>query len=180
MSKYIQQVKALIKISNRIEFLIEIDFVGTTECYLMIQWGSGKFEYSINNEIIFTGQLEFIHRDDVKLDKSNRKTFDHFYGCISKDEVYAIFENNGFYLGDNFKNITNVDIYKNNILGYVQWKNDWIYFLDGLLKFPLLENIDIRFNEAVTYIRQLTVNPKTFEKNTEGGTHIMIIIKYRI
>lgn len=70
-------------------------------------------------------------------------------------------------------------MYKNNVEGYVKWQNDWIYFLDNLLKFPLLENVDTRFNEAVTSIRQIKVDPKTFDKKTEGGTYNMIII-YRI
>lgn len=136
----------------------------------MIQWGSGNFEYSINNEIILTGQLQFIRRHDMKSTETIRKTFGHYLGRISKQEVYAIFENNGLILGDNFRNITNIDMYKNNIQGYVKWENDWIYFLDGLLKFPLLESIDTRFNESVVSIRQITVDPKHFEKIVEGGT----------
>lgn len=36
------------------------NFVGPNKCYLMIQWGSGNFEYSFNNEIIFTGRIKFI------------------------------------------------------------------------------------------------------------------------
>lgn len=149
--------------------LLLFHFSDAAECYLMIQCGSGNFEYSINNEVILTGRLQFILCNDVKLDKPKSITSDEFFGCMSKDEVYAIFENNGFHLGDDFKNITYIDMYKNNIRGYVKWKNDWIYLLDGLLKFPLLENIDMRFNEAVASIRQITIDPQTFGKTSERG-----------
>lgn len=173
MSKSIRHVNILIFIHIEIKFVnINVYIIGANECYLMIQWGSGNFEYSFNDEVIFTGRLEFLQNNNVISEKSDRKKFDQFFGSVSEDEVYASFENNGFHLGDNFKNITNVDLYKNNIQGSVKWQNDWIYFLDGLLKFPLLENIDIRFNEGVASIRQITIDPKTLEKNVEGGTRI--------
>lgn len=94
-----------------------------------------------------------------------------FQGYVSKEEMYSFFENNGFYLGGNFKNITNFNVYKNNVQGYVEWKDDWIYFLDGVLKFPILENLDICYTEAPIYIRQIIIDPLAFNKHTKKGLY---------
>jgi len=89
---------------------------------------------------------------------------------VSKDEIYAILENNGYDLGENFKNITNFNVYRKNIQGHVKWKNDWVYFLDGLLKFPILEDLGTCHIEAPVSIRQISIVPAMFEKNTGEGT----------
>lgn len=141
----------------------------------MIQLGSGNFEFTLDNKIIFSGHIEFLNKNDVCL--TSKKTVsldsksDDFHGSISKNEIYNIFENNGFNLNNNYKNITNIDIYKNNIQGYVKWKNDWIYFMDGLFKFPLLENLDTHHTQTPISIRQISIVPMVFNKNDEGGIH---------
>lgn len=96
-------------------------------------------------------------------------TSDEFQGCVLEEEIYAVFENNGFNLGDDYKNITKFDIYKNCIQGNIKWKNDWIYFLDGLLKFPILENLGTCPIETPISIRQISINPTMFTKNNEKG-----------
>lgn len=139
----------------------------------MIQWGSGYFEYNLNDEVIFSGQISFL--DNVHLNTKTEKTIaldiisDEFQECILGEEMYAVFENNGFNLGENFKNITKFDIYKNYIQGNIKWKNDWIYFFDGLFKFPILENLGTCPIETPISIRQISINPTIFNENTEKG-----------
>lgn len=139
----------------------------------MIQWGSGHFEYNLNDEVIFSGQISFLNNVYSSIETEKIKsldiTSDEFQECILKEEIYAVFENNGFNLGDNFKNITKFNIYKNYIQGNIKWKNDWIYFLDGLIKFPILENIGTCPIETPIFIRQISINPMMFKKNTEKG-----------
>jgi len=142
----------------------------------MIQWGSGLFEYNFNDEVIFSGQISF--KDDLNLIEKpeNDKKSNNFQGCISNEELYAILKKNGYNLGDNFKNITHLDVYKNNIQGLVKWENDWIYFLDGLLKFPLLDNLGTHQTEAPVSIRQLVINPIMFNKYTKKGIYIIFFL----
>jgi len=143
----------------------------------MIQWGSGNFEYNLCDEVIFSGQISFLNNEHSNIETEKLKALDiksdEFHECILKDEIYAVFENNGFNLGDNFKNITKFDIYKNHIQGNIKWKNDWIYFLDGLIKFPILENLGTCPVETPISIRQISINPTMLKKNTEkGNIHI--------
>lgn len=83
-------------------------------------------------------------------------------------------KNNGYNLGDNFKSIIHFDVYKNNIQGSVKWENDWIYFLNGLLEFPLLENLGICQLEAPVSIRQIIINPNVFNKCTVKSIYVNI------
>jgi len=147
----------------------------SSRCYLMIQWGTGLFEYNFDDEVILSGTVGFPR--DIDLNKTFDEptafdnTSDDFHGHVSNDEIYAILENNGHSLGDNFKNVTNCSVYKTNIKGYVKWKKDWIYFLDGLLKFPILENLGARRVEAPVSIRQVTIVPSAFENSVDEGNN---------
>lgn len=140
----------------------------------MIQWGSGLFEYTFNDEVILSGKIGYLHDIDLNTTSDEtitlNKIIEDFQGSVSNDEIYAILENSGYSLGDNYKNIVNFDVYKKNIQGYVKWENDWIYFLDGLLKFPLLEHLNMCYTEAPVSIRQISIAPKMFEKKSEKST----------
>lgn len=146
----------------------------------MIQTGSGLFEYNLDNEVILSGQIVFSKNSNlsmkIEVSKSLNKASDDFQGQVSKDEIYDILDNNGFTLGDNFKNIVNFEMYKKNIIGYIKWKNDWIYFLDGLFKLSLLENLESCHTETPVSIRQININPLMYTNNTEEGTHTFIYI----
>lgn len=146
----------------------------------MIQSGSGLFEYSFGNEVILSGQIAFLKDINLgtklKISKSLDKTSEDFLGQVSKDEIYDILNNNGFNLGDNFKNIINFEMYKRDIQGYVKWENDWIYFLDGLLKFPLLQNLSIYQTKTPIFIRQISIDPSMLAKNNEEGKYIKCIL----
>jgi len=140
----------------------------------MIQWGSGLFEYSIDDEVILSGRISSLKHNSLnpKTGKSftSDNVADNFQECVSKDEIYAVLANNGYDLGDNFKNMTNLNVYKNDVRGNVSWKNDWIYFLDGLLKFPLIENLGTCRTEAPVSVRQISITPATLGNNTATGT----------
>jgi len=112
----------------------------------MIQLGSGVFECNIDSEIIrrlLSGELQFLNNKALCSTEEKLLHFDETSDDsllnVSEHEIYSILENNGFNLG--FKNITNFNIYKNIIQGYVRWENDWINFLEGLFKFPYLEHL---------------------------------------
>lgn len=139
----------------------------------MIQYGTGLFEYILNNEVICTGQIGFMSVDNLNTHPENSsdldKISDDFQWSISKDEIYDLFEKNGYNLGDHFKNITSFNIYKKNIQGHVVWENDWIFFIDSLFKIPLLENISECHLEAPVYIRQILIDPAKFERYLKKG-----------
>jgi len=139
----------------------------------MIQLGSGMFECNIENEVILSGEIGYLNNFallNLTQEKSIHvyETSDDFYCNVSETEIYSILENNGFNLG--FKNITNLKIYKNKIEGLVKWENDWINFLEGLFKFPYLENLGTAPIEIPVYIRELCIIPALFENRSDKGT----------
>jgi len=141
----------------------------------MIQRGSGLFEYITDDKIVLSGQISFLQKSNLateseKLVTTNKSIDDFQEDIILKDEVYEILENNGYKLGDSFKNITSYKVYENNIQGFVKWKNDWIYFLEGLIKFSSLNDLDTIHTKAPVSIRQISVNPMVFKNINEKGT----------
>ncbi|XP_016664607.1 uncharacterized protein LOC107885467 [Acyrthosiphon pisum] len=140
----------------------------------MIQLGSGIFECDVDNEVILSGEIRFVN--DKVLDTTEEKsihldkTTHDFLDYVSENEIFSILKNNGFNLG--FKNITNYKIYKNDIQGSVKWENDWIYFLEGLLKFPFLEHLGTGPIEIPIYIREMYINPALFENLSEKGISV--------
>jgi len=145
----------------------------------MIQWGSGLFEYSVDDEVILSGRISCLNDNSLnpKTGKSftSGKAADNFHECVSKDEIYAVLAKDGYDLGDNFKNMTNFNVYKNYVRGNVTWNDDWIYFLDGLLKFPLLENLGTCRTEAPVSVRQISIMPATLGNHTAKGTIQMFL-----
>lgn len=139
----------------------------------MIQKGTGYFEYNLNNKIIFSGVISFLYglslNIEPKISRTLDKTSENFQGSVSKNEIYTILENNGHQLGDNFKNITSFEMYKKDIQGYVKWQNDWVYFLDSLFKFPVLEKLGTCHIETPVSIRQISIIPEVFENYTDKG-----------
>lgn len=148
-------------------FLIKLFFSNTdsSECYVMIQWGSGHFEYNLNDEVICSGRISFSADDDPtgnntgKLSAGPGKTSDDYQGSVSKEEIYSLMGNHGYDLGDKFRNIGGVDFYKQDVRGHVQWHGDWIYFLDGLLRMPSLNDLDVRRLESPVSVRQISIDP---------------------
>lgn len=147
----------------------------------MVQRGSGLFEFNCNKKIICSGQIQYLLQDndlDVLPKKSLQldTTAEHFLEYALKEEIYSVFEDNGYNLGDNYKNITNYRVYENIIQGCVKWKNDWIYFLDGLLKFPLLENLSNNCMNGPISVRDIVILPNAFNNTTEQGTFLCIFV----
>ncbi|VVC44020.1 Acyl transferase/acyl hydrolase/lysophospholipase,Acyl transferase,Malonyl-CoA [Cinara cedri] len=140
------------------------------ECYLLIQRGSGLFEFNLNNKTICSGQIHLL-QDDLNVMPEHlinlHTTAKQFQEFGLKEKIYSIFEDNGCNLGDNYKNITEFNVHKNNIEGCIKWKNDWIYFLDSLLKFPLLEDLTKNCTKAPVSIRGIIIRPDMFENSTE-------------
>lgn len=146
----------------------------------MIQWGSGLFEYNIDDELVLSGKICYLHETDLNSKSDLSLTLDekpdNIHGIVLKYEIYTILENNGYTLGENFKNISNFHVYKNDIRGNVNWNNDWIYFLDSLLQFPLLENLGTSHEiEAPISIRQISITPGIIDKNIKKGLSQILI-----
>lgn len=154
---------------------VYVCFIDVSHHFLMIQWGTGNFEYSINDVAILSGQICFMDDTDLdeKLEKTATfgKTSDDFLEYVSKDEIYALLEHNGFNLGDNFKNIFDLKMYKNNIQGNIKWINDWIYLLDGVFKLPLFENISACLLEAPVFIREIHIIPSKIMNSNEKSKY---------
>lgn len=146
----------------------------------MIQLGSGTFECNIDNESVLSGEIRFLN--DTVLDSTKEKsiyldkTSEDFQGYISENEIYSTLKNKGFNLGEDFKNITNYEIYKNSIQCSVKWRNDWIYFLEGLIKFPFLEDLGTDPIKMPVNIRELCINPALFENISEKGILKILIV----
>jgi len=145
----------------------------------MIQYGSGLFEYSIDNELVFSGQISLLDEKDFNTKSTQPITLDKlsntYEGYVLKDEIYAMLENNGYCLGDNYKNIIKIDTSEKYIQGYVKWTNDWVYFLDGLLKFTLLEDLETHKLNAPISIREIKINPVIFQNLPEKGMYRIVM-----
>lgn len=139
----------------------------------MIQIGTGHFEYNIDNELIASGQIRFLNEKDFDtksikpliLDKISNTYEGHLY----EDEIYAMLKNNGYCLGNNYKNIIKLDNSEKLIQGYVKWTNDWVYFIDGLLKFTLLDDLNTHKVNAPVSIREIKINPAIFKNISDKG-----------
>jgi len=136
----------------------------------MIQPGTGNFEYNIDDEIVLSGKVSYSRGDDCTTETAEQtpNTLD-FEERLFKHEIYAALEKVGFHLGDNFKNLTDFRVNDYNIRGCVTWNNDWVYFLDGLFKVPLLRNFGTCQMDAPVSVRQINITPATFGKY-HGGT----------
>lgn len=151
----------------------------------MIQRGSGNFEYITDEKIVLSGQISFLRQNNLvteseKLVTTSKSIDDFQEDIILKDEVYEILENKGYKLGDSFKNITSYKVHKNNIRGFVKWKNDWIYFLEGLIKFSSLNDLDSVHTKAPVSIRQISVNPLVFKNINKKSTFSRRVMLWHI
>ncbi|XP_016657076.1 fatty acid synthase isoform X4 [Acyrthosiphon pisum] len=148
---------------------VKIHPTDSYHCYIMIQLGSGLFECDVDNEVILSGEIRILNNivsgsnEEKSINFDN--TTDNLLCNVSENEIYSILKNNGFNLG--FKNITNLNIYKNNIQGSVKWENNWIYFLECLFKFPFLDHLGTGPIEIPVYIREMFINPALFENHSE-------------
>jgi len=90
-------------------------FLDTLEFYSFIQCGSGHFEVCLENEVILTGR---IYRPDAidmapiisKIKYSNTVS-DVPHSSISKNDLYTLFEHNGYEIGGKLKSVTNIDLH---------------------------------------------------------------------
>lgn len=158
-------------------------FIDDSHHFLMIQWGTGNFEYSVNDIAILSGKICFM--DDTNLNQKLEevttfdKTSDDFLEYVLKDEIYALLEHKGYNLSDNFKNIFDLKVYKKSIQGNVKWINDWIYLLDGILKFPLFENMSAYLLEAPVFIREIHIIPLKMMNSEEKSKYNVSINTYQ-
>lgn len=85
------------------------------EFYSLIQSGSGHFEICLDNEVIIKGKV--FRPDTIDINHINPKmkypvtVSDEPYSSISKHDLYTMLEHNGYDLGKNFKNVTNIDLH---------------------------------------------------------------------
>lgn len=85
------------------------------EFYSLIHCGSGYFEICLDDEVIIRGKI--FRPDAIDMNKINPKMkypvieSDEPYSSISKHDLYTLLEHNGYDLGKDFKNVTNIDLY---------------------------------------------------------------------
>lgn len=151
--------------------------VDPTNINLMIQKGSGLFEASHKNQLILTGQISILKdlnvQPEIPTASENETTEKCIQGMTSKNELYTIFKNNRYELGNNYKNIKDFKMFENEICGHIEWQNDWIYFLEGLLKLSVLENIARCCIHTPVSVRQIVIHPEIFEEHLEKGTCVL-------
>lgn len=88
---------------------------GTLELYSLIQCGSGRFEVCLENEIILTGRVYQPDAMDMSMMSPKMKypsiVSGEPHSSISKHDLYTSLERNGYDLGEQFKTVTNIDLY---------------------------------------------------------------------
>lgn len=98
------------------KFSLYYFILDTLEFYSLIQCGSGYFEICLENEVIVSGKI--LRPDDIDMTpiKPKMKYPDTIsslipHSSISKHDLYSLLEHNGYELGEQFKTVTNIDLY---------------------------------------------------------------------
>ncbi|XP_050542017.1 fatty acid synthase-like [Daktulosphaira vitifoliae] len=146
---------------------IKIYYSSSSQLYYLIQ-ESGKFEVTLDDKIILDGEIKHVRQDysqfvcDDTSHLHSENTNTNFY--LTREELYNALENKGYQLGKNFKTIDQVKFFDQNIIANIQWNKNWFYFLDALLKIPLLEDLSSNQIDTLSSIHQICIDP-TFLDN---------------
>ncbi|XP_025423656.1 fatty acid synthase-like [Sipha flava] len=131
-----------------------------------IQAGTGRFELCLNNKIVLSGNI-FVF-DDLKF-KNTITTVHKENSCedlvsLNHDEVYSSLEQFGYCVGNVFKTVKRVDIFKNKIQWSLLWDNNWIHYLDALMQVPTMHHIEKHGELLVPVsIQEICIDPTAVE-----------------
>lgn len=102
-----------------------------------IQAGTGRFELCLNNKIVLSGNI-FVF-DHLKFKKnlttSRENDDDNLAVSFHHDEVYSIFEQFGYCVGDSYKTTKRVEIFQDSTHTYYTRSLTRLY---TLYNFPLM------------------------------------------
>nr|XP_018901189.1 PREDICTED: fatty acid synthase-like [Bemisia tabaci] len=147
---------------------VEIPNKSVLHLFLLYQRGSGDFEYYWNDELICKGKLSLWEgKTDSLSVETDILTASEVQPniSISSDEIYQLLEGSGYHIDKKWQTIIRQSFYDDEWHGVVTWKDNWIVFLDSLLKLSILKEIESGGKMVkLTEIQQLIINPTVFNK----------------
>ncbi|KAI4485852.1 hypothetical protein M0804_006341 [Polistes exclamans] len=131
---------------------------GRVEMTVMIQKGSGNFEIIEGNTAIVTGNIRV--SDDItkeKLPNYARKDDIKDEELLTAKDIYKELRLRGYQYTGLFRSIVSTTI--DGLQGYIEWKKNWVAFMDNLLQMKILM-FDTRGLFVPTGIKKMIIDTK--------------------
>jgi len=138
----------------------------SSELCTSIQAGTGRFELCLNNDIILSGYIFILDNLKFSTNSTVNKNNDNDSQIVSLEhnEVYSILEQFNYCVGDVFKTIKHVDIFKDELKSNVSWDGKWTHYIDAMLQLPTFYHMEIRGELVVPVsIQEICIDPAKVE-----------------
>ncbi|CAH1774053.1 unnamed protein product [Owenia fusiformis] len=127
---------------------------GTVTFEVVLMPGTGHFEVYNSGALAASGAIRVKEGDE---DISYNSPMTESELNMNKEDVYKELRLRGYEYGPEFQGILSSNI--EGTQGELQWKNEWISFLDTMLQMSVL-SLQTRFLQLPTRINSLTIDPK--------------------
>lgn len=125
------------------------------ELTVMIHYGNGSFEVSEGKTTLVTGFVRKLNDNNENITGSPT-TYNSPLPMLSKDEFYKELRLRGYQYKNDFQSVT--EACSNGLYGRVQWKENWVSFIDGLFQTVLLA-MDTRSLVTLKRIQKVRISP---------------------
>ncbi|XP_047362642.1 fatty acid synthase-like [Vespa velutina] len=142
---------------------------GKIEMIVMIQKGSGNFEVVEGGLAIVTGLIRAatnLSKQKIPLDLIKANIGNEKEELDAKD-IYKELKLRGYQYSGLFRSLHSASV--SGKKGHVQWKNNWVAFMDNLLQMKILA-LDTRGLFVPTGIRKLIIDTKAHQRYLQSLT----------
>ncbi|XP_047362716.1 fatty acid synthase-like [Vespa velutina] len=142
---------------------------GKIEMIVMIQKGSGNFEVVEGGLAIVTGLIRVatnLSKQKIPLDLIKANIGNEKEELDAKD-IYKELKLRGYQYSGLFRSLHSASV--SGKKGHVQWKNNWVAFMDNLLQMKILA-LDTRGLFVPTGIRKLIIDTKAHQRYLQSLT----------
>ncbi|KAK7602868.1 hypothetical protein V9T40_006842 [Parthenolecanium corni] len=158
----------------RVHKHIRISVEKTRLLTVMVNQGSGSFEVLLekntehdNPKLLLTGTI-YVPFENLNIENATEKKENRTSIRISGDEFYKMLNEIGYELEDDFNNVEEVSMNDKGSTGKIKWNDNWVGFLDSLLKIYMYSDkkkSDLMFPDR---IRRLAICTSQFESVKAG------------
>ena len=119
---------------------------------------TGKFELSENETLVVSGRVKI---GENSIDSKDEEVFTSLpeHQMMNKSQIYKSLRLRGYEYSGEFRPIVRSDL--SGTAAELEWKGDWIPFLDGLLQMNVLS--EMRGLLLPTRIREICIDPKEID-----------------
>ncbi|CAH0402645.1 unnamed protein product [Chilo suppressalis] len=127
------------------------------ELAIMVARGNGRFEVIYDKGIIIEGYAVII-AGNVSINKYIDKEKEDPEKLLNKEDIYKIFYEQGFEYRDEFQSVQTLNFSMTQ--AQVQWKDNWVTFIAGILQACALRNISEQAGCEINFINKIIVDTK--------------------